>query len=146
MLLVNLSGDALGFQVLFECVDAAVHLILCLVKLGLSDGVILFSLGEIEFKLGGFTLTLDGHILFPVLDTFCKPFLHKAGIALQLVNLNAAHFLLLLGVVNHILVVKLGSIVGLTHAFVIKALLVSLEVDIFLGTVQLTEPLLEECV
>ena len=120
--------------------------VLSLMKLLLGEGIELLSLGEVKLKLGGFTLTLDTHVLFPVLDALGQPLLHETCVSLEFVDLDAAHFLFALSVLNHVLVVKLGSLSGLAHCFVIELLLMRFKVDIFLGAVQLAQPLLEEVV
>jgi hypothetical protein len=55
--------------------------------------------------LGGFTLTFDRHVGFPVFNALCKPLLHKTGIPLQLVDLDPPHLLLIMCVINLVLMV-----------------------------------------
>lgn len=119
-------------------------LVLCFLELLLSDGVVLLSLGEIKLELASLTFTLDAHVLFPVLNTLGEPLLHEACIALELVNLDAAHLLLLGGIGLNVVIVKFGGIASLSDQFVVELLLVRLQVDIFLSTVELAKPLLEK--
>jgi hypothetical protein len=136
----------LGFKIFFESIDASGNLVLGFLKLNISYIVIFLCLSEIEFELSSFTLALDTHILFPVLDALGKPFLHETSISLELVDLDSAHLLLFVSVHLHVVCVELGGLSGLSNELVVVLLLVSLKIDIFLGTVKFSKPLLEESV
>lgn len=121
-------------------------LILSLLQLLLSHFVVFLSLGEVEFKLGSFTLTLDRHVLLPVLDALSEPLLHEASVALELIDLDSAHLLLGLSVSHNVGAVSLGRHGSLAVELVVVLLLVGLEIDIFLSAIELAKALFEEVV
>jgi hypothetical protein len=87
---VNFCVDALRAESLFKLFNSVIYLTVCGVKFVESHLVVFFSLFEIEFKLVGFTVTLDGHIFLPIVHTLSVPFFHKAGISLEFIQLNAS--------------------------------------------------------
>lgn len=144
--LADFGADTLGFQVSFKSVNTSVHFVLCFIKFLISNFVIFLGLGKIEFKLGGFTLTLDRHVLFPILNALGKPLFHEASIALEFVDLDSAHLLLFVSVHLHIILVQLGSLSCLSNELIVVLLLMCFKINIFLGTVKFSKPLLEESV
>ena len=92
--LVNTRVDSVVSKRLLEGVDAIRDLIFGFLKLFLSNCVELLRLSKFEFKLLSFSIALSLLILFPVFNSLLVPLLHEASVALQLVNLNSAHFLL----------------------------------------------------
>jgi len=74
------------------------------------------------------------------------PLFHEASISLELIDLNAAHFLLPHGGNLHILVVKTVSEGCLTILLPIKLHQVRLHVQLLLGLVERIDALLEKFV
>ena len=131
----NLSGFAHGCKLGLELSNAVVHLKVGIFQLGGYNLVKFLSLGVIKIQLRGLSFLLLGHVDLPVVDTLLEPLLHKASVALQLVDLNAAHLLLLPHFFVTVLFVELGSLVSLSHLFIVKFLNVDLKINFLLGAV-----------
>ena len=129
---------------MLESVDTIRNLILSLLQLVFGDGIVFLGLFELEFKLLTLTVALPLLVLLPVLDTLLVPLLHKASVALELVNLNASHFLLAHG--SHLAIFLVGALshTSLSLLLLLKLLHVSLHVQLLLGLVQSIDALLEE--
>ena len=74
---------------LFELRNSVVDFGVSAVELLYSNCVVSLRLFKVEFKFLHFTLFFLLLVLLPVFDTFLLPFLHKTGVALQFVYLNA---------------------------------------------------------
>ena len=85
--------DAIRLQSILEGINSVSYLILCILELILGNCVEFLGLLEVELKLVALTVSLALLILLPVFYTLLVPLLHEAGISLQLVDLNSAHFL-----------------------------------------------------
>ena len=142
----DVSADTLGQQVLFKLSDAIVHLILSLLQLVLGHFVVLLSLSKVEFKLSGLSGAFHLHVCFPILNALRQPLLHEAGISLQLVDLDATHFLLFARVTLHVCPVGTLSHRRLSIGLLFKLDQVSFEVNIFLGAVKFAQSLFKESV
>lgn len=131
----NLSGFAHGFELGLELSDAVLNLIVGIFQLGIHNLVELFGLGVIKVELGGLSFLLFGHVDFPVVDTLLEPLLHKTCVALQLVDLNAAHLLFLPHFFVAVLFVQFGSLVSLSHFLIVEFLNVNLKINFLLGAI-----------
>lgn len=131
---------------LLEGFDSVRDFVFGLLKLGLGDYVELLSLAKFEFELLGLTVALPLLVLLPVFDTLLVPLLHEAGIALQFVDLDAAHFLLAhcrhLGFFGG----AAGRKTVLAVLLLLKLLQVSLHVQLLLWLVEGVDARLEELV
>lgn len=140
------SADTLGQQVLFKLSDAIVHLILSLLQLVLGHFVVFLSLDEVKFKLSGLPSAFHLHVCFPILNTLRQPLLHETGISLQLVDLDATHFLLFARVTLHVCPVGTLSHRCLSIGLLLKLDQVSFKINIFLGSVKFAQSLFKESV
>ena len=142
--LLDAGVDTLGLEGLFEVRDAVLNLIVGVVELLEGDGVVLLSLLVVEFKLLAFAVLFPLLVLLPVFDSLRVPLLHEASVALQLVDLDASHLLLALGL--HVLLpVGMGLGIGcLTLLFVFKFADVGLHIEGLLGLVEGVDAGLEE--
>ena len=131
----NLSGFAHGFELGLELSYAVLNLIVGIFQLGSHNLVELFGLGVIKVELGGLSFLLFGHVDFPVVDTLLEPLLHKTCVALQLVDLNAAHLLFLPHFFVAVLFVQFGSLVSLSHFLIVEFLNVDLKINFLLGAI-----------
>ena len=115
-------------------------------KLLLGNRVVLLGLLELEFELFALTVALPLLVLLPVLNTLLVPFLHETGISLQLVDLDAPHFLLPHGC--HLAVFRVRPLrhTRLPLFLFFKFSHVRFHVELFLGLVESVDALLEELV
>jgi len=74
-------------------------------------------------------------IFLPVLDTFLMPLFHEAGVTLEFVNLNAAHFLLAHGGNLGVLGVTAAGVGILAILLILEHLQVTLHIECLLGLV-----------
>jgi hypothetical protein len=112
----------------------------------LGHFVVLLSLSKVEFKLSGLSGAFHLHVCFPILNALRQPLLHEAGISLQLVDLDATHFLLFARVTLHVCPVGTLSHRRLSIGLLFKLYQVSFEVNIFLGAVKFAQSLFKESV
>ena len=146
VVLLDSRLDTLRLKRVFKLLDAVRDLVFGILQLLLSNVVELLGLLELELELFAFPVTLAFLVLLPVLDTFLVPFLHKAGIALQLVDLNTAHFLLAHGLDLDIFPVESIGHRSLPVLLSTELGQVRLHVQLLLWLVQRIDPLLEELV
>ena len=86
--------DSLRLERVFKLLNAVSDLVLGILKLHLCNVVEFLGLLQLEFELLALAVPLAFLIFLPVLDAFLVPLLHEAGVALQFIYLNTAHFLL----------------------------------------------------
>lgn len=146
LVFLHAGVNTVKLEGLFEGVDSVGDLVLCLLELRLGDDIVLLSLSKFEFQLLCLAVTLALLVLLPVFDTLLVPLLHEAGIALQFIDLDAAHFLL-----AHSL--NLGLFGGAAGCEAILAILlffkliqVRLHVELLLRLVEGVDACLEELV
>lgn len=101
---------------------------------------------EVKFELFGFAISLSLLILLPILDALLVPLLHEAGIPLQLIDLNAAHFLLSHVVRFLFLLVKFLGQICLSRLLIVELLHVRLHVELLLRLVKRVDSHLEKVV
>lgn len=93
MISLHTRVNSVRLEGLLKGVDSICDFISGLLKFLFGDDVELLSLAQLEFKFLGFTVSLALLVFLPVFDSLLVPFLHESCIALELVDLNAAHFL-----------------------------------------------------
>lgn len=136
--------DALGLERLLEGINSIMDLPGHLFELGDSDVVIFLGLLVVELELRVFSLLFDLLVLLPVIDSLLLPLLHETGVSLELVDLNAPHFLFTQGVGLLFLVLQALGHTLLVQSFLVELLHVSLHVEHLLGLVEDLKALLEE--
>jgi hypothetical protein len=99
---------------------------------------------QIEFELFAFAVALALLVFFPVLDAFLMPLFHEAGVALEFVYLNAAHFLLAHGGNLGLLGVAAVGVGILAIFLLLERAQVTLHVECLLGLVEGVDTRLEE--
>ena len=111
-----------------------------------SDRVKLLGLLQVELELFALTVTLALLIFLPVFDAFLVPFLHKARISLELIDLNSAHFLLPHG--RHLLVFSIATSckICLSVGLFVELLQVCLNIELLLRLIERVNARLKELV
>jgi len=107
-----------------------------LIKFLLSLPVEFLGLAQVEVELSLLTFTLLYHVAFPLLSTLLHPLFHETGIALKLVDLNAAHFLFAKHISITVISVETGGVGCLAFLLTLEALQMVFEVNFFLSTIQ----------
>lgn len=104
------------------------------------------SLFKVKFELFTLTVALALLIFLPVLDALLVPFFHETSVTLELVNLDAAHFLLPHG--GHLLVIRVAADGEVLLAILLffKFLHVRLHVQLLLWLIKRVDARFEELV
>ena len=132
---MNAWLNAILFQGVLKVVNADDDLIFGVLELLLGNLIKFLGLFEVKFKLLALTVPLALLILLPVFDTLLVPFFHETSVALQLVDLDAAHLLLAHRRDLLVLVVEAGSHGGMALLLTIELGDVRLHVQLLLGLV-----------
>jgi hypothetical protein len=111
------------------------------------DGIVKFlGLRKVKLKLAGLSFALLSHVSLPLLSALLHPLLHETGVTLQLVYLNAAHFLFETDVLITVAGVELGGNSRLPITLLFKPLEMNFKVNFLLGAVKFCQTLFEKFV
>jgi hypothetical protein len=142
--LLNFRIDTFCFKVSFKFSDSVVNFSIRFLNLVDCVLIVLLCLSQVKFKLTSLSFTLLVHVLFPVINAFLEPLLHKPGISLKFVDLYTAHFLLLEDIVVDIFAVKLGGFACLFVHLIGELLEMNFKVYFFLRPIEFCKSLLKE--
>mmetsp|Transcript_38027 Transcript_38027/g.46462 ORF Transcript_38027/g.46462 Transcript_38027/m.46462 type:complete len:415 (-) Transcript_38027:290-1534(-) len=145
-LFLDARVNAIGSERVLKLFNAVADLVLSLLQLLLSNIVILLRLLELELEGLALAIALALLVFLPVLHALLVPLLHEAGVALELVDLNASHFLFAHGGHLAVLLLAAGCHTGLPVLLLFKFFKMRLHVELLLRLVERVNASLEELV
>lgn len=93
MVFSNSWVDTVVSECVFKLIDAIFNLLRSFFNLFYSSFIKFVSLFVFELKLTLFSFFFVSHVLFPVFNTFLKPFFHKTSVSLKFIDLGSSDFL-----------------------------------------------------
>lgn len=144
VILLDSGLNAVRFERVLKLINAITDLILGLLELLFGDSVKFLGLLELELELLTLAVTLPLLVLLPVFDSLLVPLLHEAGVALKLVDLDAAHLLLAHGGYLAFLILTARGNCCLSVLLFLELQQVRLHVQLLLWLVERVNACLEE--